>query len=88
MNCTTTATSGDRQRGLTCWKGRGSSRMRPIEYQVRVAALAEALALAVAELAMARKTSTQPAPQTLRARASQGLPPPEAGNSANRSVPK
>jgi hypothetical protein len=62
--------------------------MRPRANQVLVAALAEALALAMAELAMARNTSTQPAPQAPRARASQGLPPPEAGNSANRSGPK
>jgi len=87
-SCSTTATSGERQRGLTCSSILGSSRIRPIANQVRVAALAEALALAMAELATARKTSTQPAPQASRARKSHGLLPPAVGNSANLSGPK
>src|ERR1044072_540510 len=87
-NWTTTATSGERQRGLTCSSGRGSSRIRPMANQVRVAALAEALALAMAELATARTPGPQPAPRAPRARASQGLLFPEVGNSANLSGPK
>src|SRR4029450_3735472 len=86
-SCVTTATSGDRQRGLTWASAVGRRRMRPIAHQVRVAALADALALAIAELATARNTSTQPAPQAPRARKSHGLPSPALGNSANRSGP-
>src|SRR5207247_95394 len=66
----------------------GRRRIRPIAYRVRVAAFEPAFALAMAELAMARNTSTHPAPHTVRATESQGLPPPAAGNPAYLSAPK
>src|SRR5438876_10146929 len=87
-NWTKTATSGDFHRGWMWVKIDGKSRMRPIAYHVRVVALAAALELAMAELAMARKTSTQPAPQTLRARKSHGLPPPTPAKPPNLDGPK
>src|SRR5436309_726278 len=87
-NCATTATWGDFHRGWTAASLDGSSRIRPIAYQVRVVALAPAFELAMAELMMARNTRTHPAPHTARARASHGFPPPEAANDPMRSGPK
>src|SRR5216110_1109273 len=88
MNWQITATSGDRHLGWMWAKKLGRSLIRPIAYQVRVVALAAAFALAMAELAMARNTTNQPAPQTCRANASQGLPPPSPRKSANFPGPK
>src|SRR5436309_5892259 len=85
---TTTETCGERYLGWVRCRMVGSRRIRPIAYRVRVAAFEPAFALAMAELAMARNTSTHPAPHTIRATESQGLPPPAAGNPAYLSAPK
>src|SRR4029453_7313021 len=85
---TNTETYGERYRGLTRCRMAGNRRIRPIAYSVRVAALEPAFALAMAELAMARNNSTHPAPHTIRATASQGVPPPVVGNSAYLAGPK
>src|SRR5438105_6339552 len=81
-NCMNTAKSGDLHLGWMWAKTGGNSRIRPIAYHVRVVALEAAFEFAMAELAMARNTTTQPAPQTFRARASQGLPPPNEAKPA------
>ena len=88
MNWAITATSGDLQRGWMWAKNPGRSRILPIAYHVRVVALAAAFELAMAELAMARNTTTQPAPHTDRAIASQGFPPPKEANPPNVAGPK
>src|SRR5438093_11214915 len=87
-SCTHTATRGDLHRGWTWASALGSSRMRPIEKSVRVAAFDPAFEFAIAEFAIARNTSTQPAPHAIRARPSHGLPPWKAGNAAKRAGPK
>src|SRR4029453_9305529 len=87
-NWNRTATCGDRWVGFVRPSTAGRSRIRPIANRVRVAAFELAFALARAEFAIARKTRIQPAPQAARASASQGFPPPEAGNSKNRPGPK
>src|ERR1700736_5484432 len=87
-NWTTTATSGERQRRFVWAKIDGRILIRPMAYQVLVVAFAAAFELAMAEFAMARKTTTQPTPHTLRARASQGFPPPKPAKSPNLPGPK
>src|SRR6266545_5479033 len=87
-SCVHTAMCGDREEGWVRARTDGSSRIRPMENSVRVAALEPAFELAMAELAMARKTSTHPAPHAARARPSHGFPPPEVANPPKRAGPK
>src|SRR5215510_10505970 len=82
-NCTNTATCGERYLGCVRPSIAGSRWIRPIANQVRVEAFEPAFEFAMAEFAIARNTSTQPAPQTARASASHGFPPPNVGNCEN-----
>src|SRR2546421_11812952 len=66
-----TATWGDRYRGWTAARARGSNPWRPMANQVRVAAFDPALEFAIVEFTIAANTSTHALPHTACAMAGQ-----------------